>query len=53
MEQLAGFLACLWSFGPGGYLDREHSGLLTHALTTLVGKQNDETWGGGTPNGKK
>jgi hypothetical protein len=29
-------------------MDGEHSDLLTYALTTLVGKQNDETWGGGT-----
>jgi hypothetical protein len=29
-------------------LDGEHSDLLTHALTTLVGKQNDEAFGGNT-----
>jgi hypothetical protein len=27
-------------------LDGEHSDLLTHAITTLVGKQNDEAFGG-------
>jgi hypothetical protein len=27
-------------------LDGEHSALLTHAITTLVGKQNDEAFGG-------
>jgi hypothetical protein len=29
-------------------LDGEHSDLLTHTLTTLVGKQNDEVFGGNT-----
>jgi hypothetical protein len=32
----------------GGDLDGEHSDLLTHALTTLVGNQNDEAFGGNT-----
>jgi hypothetical protein len=32
--------------GPGGYLDGEHSDILTHALTTLVGKQHDDDFGG-------
>jgi hypothetical protein len=34
-----------WSEGQGGYLDGEQSDLLTYALTTLVGKQNDEAFG--------
>jgi hypothetical protein len=34
-----------WSEGQGGDLDGEHSDLLTHSLTTLVGKQNDEAFG--------
>jgi hypothetical protein len=29
-------------------LDGEHSDLVTHALATLVGKQNDEAFGGNT-----
>jgi hypothetical protein len=45
-EQMADFVACPWSEGHGGDLDGEHSDLLTHALTTLVGKQNDEAFGG-------
>jgi hypothetical protein len=45
-EQLADFASCPWSEGHGGDLDGEHSDILTHALTTLVGKQNDETFGG-------
>jgi hypothetical protein len=40
------FVACPWSEGQGGDLDGEHSDLLTHALATLVGKQNDEAFGG-------
>jgi hypothetical protein len=47
-EQNADFVACLWSEGQGGDLDGEHSDLLTHALTILVGKQNDEAFGGNT-----
>jgi hypothetical protein len=45
-EQMADFVKCPWSEGHGGDLDGEHSDLLTHALTTLVGKQNDEAFGG-------
>jgi hypothetical protein len=45
-EQMAYFVACPWSEGQGGDLDGEHSDLLTHALITLVGKQNDEVFGG-------
>jgi hypothetical protein len=44
-EQRTDFVACPWSEGQGGYLDGDHSDLLTHALTTLVGKKNDETFG--------
>jgi hypothetical protein len=47
-EQMVYFVACPWSEGQGGDLDGEHSDLLTHALTTLVGKQNDEAFGGNT-----
>jgi hypothetical protein len=47
-EQMADFVACPWSEGKVGDFDREHSDLLTHALTTLVGKQNDEAFGGNT-----
>jgi hypothetical protein len=43
---MADFVACPWSEGQGGGLEGEHSDLLTHALTTLVGKQNDEAFGG-------
>jgi hypothetical protein len=39
-------VACPWSEGQVGYLDGEHSDLLTHALANLVGKQNDEDFGG-------
>jgi hypothetical protein len=54
-EQMADFVACLWSEGQGGELDGEHSDLLTRALNTRVGKQNDEAleaiiW---TPSGSK
>jgi hypothetical protein len=42
---MSDFVACPWSEGQGGDLDGEHSDLLTHALTTLVGKQNDEDFG--------
>jgi hypothetical protein len=45
-EQMADFVACHWSEGQGGYLEGEHSDILTHALTTLVGNQNDEAFGG-------
>jgi hypothetical protein len=34
-----------WLEGQGGDLDGEHSDLLTHALTTLVGKQHDKAFG--------
>jgi hypothetical protein len=47
-EQMADFVACPWSEGQGVDLDGEHSYLLTHALTTLVGKQNDEAFVGNT-----
>jgi hypothetical protein len=55
MEQMADFVACPWSEGQGGDLDGEHSDILTHALTTLVGKQNDEALGVTlwTPSGSK
>jgi hypothetical protein len=45
-EQMADFVACPWPEGKGGDLDGENSDILTHALTTLVGKQNDEAFGG-------
>jgi hypothetical protein len=47
-EQMAEFVVCPWSEGHGGDLDGEHSDLLTHALVTLLGKQNDEAFGGNT-----
>jgi hypothetical protein len=47
-EQMADFVACPWSEGQGGELDGEHSDFLIHSLTTLVGKQNDEAFGGNT-----
>jgi hypothetical protein len=47
-EDMADFLACPWSEGQVGNLDGEHSDILTHVLTTLVGKQNDEAFGGNT-----
>jgi hypothetical protein len=47
-EQMADFGACPWSEGQRGDLDGEHSNLLTHAITTLVGKKNDEAFGGNT-----
>jgi hypothetical protein len=47
-EQMVDFVAFPWSEVQGGDLDREHSDLLNHALTTLVGKQNDEAFGGNT-----
>jgi hypothetical protein len=47
-DQMTDFVACPWSEGQGGDLDGEHSDLLTHALATLVGKQNDEAFGGNT-----
>jgi hypothetical protein len=34
--------------GPGSYVDGEHSDILTHPLTILVGKQNYEAFGGNT-----
>jgi hypothetical protein len=45
-EQMSDFVACPWSDGQGGDLDGEHSDLLTHALATLVVKENDEAFGG-------
>jgi hypothetical protein len=42
------FAACPWSEGQGGDLDGEHSDILTRALATLVGGQNDEAFGGNT-----
>jgi hypothetical protein len=45
-EQMADFVECPWLEGQGGDLDGKHSDLLTHSLTTLVGKQNDEAFGG-------
>jgi hypothetical protein len=47
-EQMADFVACPWSEGQRGDLDGEHSDLLTHFLTTLGGKHNDEDFGGNT-----
>jgi hypothetical protein len=47
-EQMEYFVACPWSEGQGGDLDGEHSDLLTHTLTNLVGKQYDEAFGGNT-----
>jgi hypothetical protein len=47
-EQRAYFVACPWSDGQGGDLDGEHSYILSHTLTTLVGKQHDEAFGGNT-----
>jgi hypothetical protein len=47
-EHIADFVACPWSEDQGGDLDGEHRDLLIHALTTLVGKQNDEAFGGNT-----
>jgi hypothetical protein len=44
-EQMADFVTCPWSEGRGGDLDGEHTDIFTHALTTLVGKQNDEAFG--------
>jgi hypothetical protein len=46
IEQMADFVARPWSEGQGGDLDGEHSDLLTHSLAALVGKQNDEAFGG-------
>jgi hypothetical protein len=45
-EQMADVVACPWSEGQGGELNGEHSYLITHAITTLVGKKNDEALGG-------
>jgi hypothetical protein len=47
-EQIADVVACPWSEDQGGDLDGEHSDLLTHALATIVGKQNDEDFWGNT-----
>jgi hypothetical protein len=47
-EQMSDFVACHWSEGNRGDLDGEHIDLLTHAITTLVGKQNEEAFGGNT-----
>jgi hypothetical protein len=47
-EWMEDFMTCPWSERRGGNLDGEHSDLLTHALTTLLGKQNDEAFGGNT-----
>jgi hypothetical protein len=47
-EQMADVVACTWSEGQGGDLDGEHSDFLTRALTTLLGKENDEAFGGNT-----
>jgi hypothetical protein len=47
-EQMSDFVACPWSEGQGGDLDGEHSDLLTQALATLLGKQNDEAFGDNT-----
>jgi hypothetical protein len=41
-EHMADYMACPWSEGQGGDLDGEHSDLLAHVLTTLIGKQNNE-----------
>jgi hypothetical protein len=45
---MADFVACPWSYGQGGDLDGDHSGLLTHAFTTIMGKKNDADFGGNT-----
>jgi hypothetical protein len=45
---MADFVVCIWSEGHGGDLDGEHSDILTNSLTTLMGKQNDEAFGGNT-----
>jgi hypothetical protein len=47
-EQMANFLACPWSEDQGGDLDGEHSDILNHDHTTLVGKQNYNFLGGNT-----
>jgi hypothetical protein len=41
-EQMSDFVEFPWSEVQGGDLDGEHSEILTHALTTLLGKQNDK-----------
>jgi hypothetical protein len=38
-EHMADLVACPWSEGQGGDLDEEHSDLLTHSLTTLLGEK--------------
>jgi hypothetical protein len=43
-EQMEDFVTCPWSDGQGVDLDGKHSDLLTHALSILVGKQNDEAF---------
>jgi hypothetical protein len=45
---MADFVACSWSEGQEGDLDGEQSDILTHALTTLVGGNNNEAFGGNT-----
>jgi hypothetical protein len=47
-EHMEAFVTCPWSEGKGEDLDGEHSDLLTHAITTLMGKQNDDDFGGST-----
>jgi hypothetical protein len=43
---MAYFMACPWSDGQGGDLGGEHSYILSHTLTKLVGKQHDEAFEG-------
>jgi hypothetical protein len=45
---MADVVVCPWSEGQGGDLDGEHNDILTHALTTIIGKQHDEAFGGNT-----
>jgi hypothetical protein len=47
-EHMPDVVACPWSEGQGGDLDGKHSALLTHALITFVGKQNDAAFRGNT-----
>jgi hypothetical protein len=47
-QHMADLVACSWSEDQGGNLNGEDSDLLTCALTTLVGKENDEDFGGNT-----
>jgi hypothetical protein len=46
--QMADFVACSWSEYQGGDLNGEQSDLLFQYLTTLVGMQHDEAFGGNT-----